>query len=91
LAPERARYRGDHVPVEIDQLRSPQLLRGGGPLRVIDVYEVQAPTPPAKGERQVVIVLQDMTGRVEHQVVAFSPSKSMAQTVRDALRAYYRV
>lgn len=53
--------------------------------KVMQVYPIQAPTPPNKGEWFVVLVLRDSDGTVIHDAIAICSSKLNAQTVSEAL------
>lgn len=56
----------------------------------IGVEILAAPSPPGKGEWLVVVVERAATGELVRDAVAVCPSKLAAQTVSEALRAYYR-
>jgi hypothetical protein len=58
---------------------------------VIQVFCMQVPSPPGKGEYDVIVVSRDSGGDVVHNAIAVCPSKPVAQTVTAALAAYYGV
>lgn len=56
---------------------------------VIQVYPIQAPSPPNRGEWFVVVVLQDRDGAVVHNAIAICAAKLTADTVTEALQLKY--